>query len=276
MLEMGRDLPIDRHHRPPVTQRLDLPRPQVEHRLDGQDQARLQPQALSRPPVVRHLRVFVRPRADTVPGQRLRHTTARRDADPLDRRADVPDVQARARGIDTAPQRILGHFQQTPHPGLDLSNREGHRPVPIVPLVTDPHVDADDVTLTEDPLPRRDAVHDLVIDARAQRRRKAVQPLERRRRVVVAADALFRPLVQFARAHARSYLVGDLIQHLRDDLASSRDQLDLIVRLQPDQEQSNRLSSFFCTSSTVPTASSSRSNSAPPPYQPRTASVFSR
>ena len=97
----------------------------------------------------------------------------------LDRRADVRHPRARLDRVDPAEQRLLGHPQQLGRCRRDRPDRHRHRAVAVEPVELGAHVDRHDVALDQRPL-RRDAVHHLLVDRRADRRRIAVIPLERR------------------------------------------------------------------------------------------------
>ena len=92
-------------------------------------------------------------------------------------------------------------------PADDLADRHGDRRV-AVPAVDDrPAVDRDHVAVAEDGRRRRDAVHDLVVDRRADRRREAVVAEERRRRArppqITSRAIASRSAVRDARARPR-------------------------------------------------------------------------
>jgi hypothetical protein len=97
-----------------------------------------------------------------------------------------------------------------------------------VPAVQDrAAVQRDQVALGEHLLGRRDAVHDLLVDRGADRRREAVVALERRDRAGVADD-LLGDRVQVGRGDAGGDRVPHRVQRGGDDQAGAAHQLDLL------------------------------------------------
>src|SRR2546423_15588949 len=97
----------------------------------------------------------------------------------------------------------------------------------IVPFQPHADVDRDDVTLFDHSLFRRNAVHDLLIDRRADARREIVKALERGRRTWMRSNEIVGDLVQIHRRHARTHAPLKEMHRLREDLAATRHDLNL-------------------------------------------------
>jgi hypothetical protein len=117
-------------------------------------------------------------------------------------------------------------------------------------------------------------VDNLLVYAGAERRRESVEALERRRRSFVATDPFLGPAIEIGGAHPGANHAGNLVEHVGDNLASVRDDLDLFVGLQRDHERPTTLSSSSYTASTEPTAASLRKTGVFP-YQRSSGSVCS-
>ena len=181
VLEVRRQAPVLRHRRPAVRQHLHRRLARVHHRLDREDHALRQPRPASR---------RCRSSESAAPrGARCRCRGRRTRAPPktrcastccLHRRADVRHPRARldrARSRDRATSSVTCSSRSAS--GETLPDRHRHRRVAEEPVQLRAHVDRQDVALDQRPR-RRDPVHHLLVHRRANRRRVAVIPLERR------------------------------------------------------------------------------------------------
>src|SRR5262249_47104055 len=114
-------------------------------------------------------------------------------------------------------------------------------------------VEGHDVAVLEDALGRRNPVHDLVVQRRADASGKTVQPLERRHGPVVAADELFGDRVEFTRGNPRPDGTAQRLDGRSENFSSLRHQLHFARRLELDH----------ALSAPLPSASSARAVIAP-------------
>src|ERR687887_1674828 len=96
VLEMGRARAVPGHDRPAVLQHLGVGAALVEHRLDSQRQADVQPDSPPGATVIGHLRLLVHGGADAVADVLAHHAVARDGGHALHRVADVGQPVARA------------------------------------------------------------------------------------------------------------------------------------------------------------------------------------
>ena len=94
-----------------------------------------------------------------------------------------------------------------------------------MPIEAYANIDADDIALPQHPVGRWDTVNDLLIDARAESRRKAVKALKGRRRPLVVAYQFLRPAIKLRGAHPDTDTLLQSIEHVGYDLASMGDPL---------------------------------------------------
>ena len=129
--------------------------------------------------------------------------------------------------LDRLVQRLLGHPQQRRRFLRHLADRQRDRAVAVVAVERRADVDRDDVALLQHPPARRDAVDDLFVDRRANRRRIPVIALERRRRArrrairfsaSSSSSAVLTPGATFARQRR---------QHLADQASGLAHPLEL-------------------------------------------------
>src|SRR5205823_5724809 len=125
-----------------------------------------------------HLRVFVELAADAVPHEVAHDRVAVRLDNVLHRLADVRDAPPRPALGDRALERPLRDLHELLRLVAHLPDRDRARRVSNIPFVDDAEVEADDVALLQHLLLRRDPVHYLLVDARAQVRRIAEIALE--------------------------------------------------------------------------------------------------
>ena len=101
--------------------------------------------------------------------------------------------------------------------GAISPDADRHRRVAEKPAHLRAEVDRNDVALAQHRLRRRDAVHDLLVHRRANRRRIALVALERRHRAARANLALGKRIELFGR-HARRHRFAQLLEHVADQL----------------------------------------------------------
>ena len=119
--------------------------------------------------------------------------------DRLHGRPNVANMIARLRGVDTSRERLLRHVEQSLGLRIDLAHGDRDGAIGEVPFVTDADVDRDDVPILQYALWRRNAVHDLAIDRRADAAGKAIEALEGRRGAIVGTNEVFGDLVELTR-----------------------------------------------------------------------------
>ena len=130
--------------------------------------------------VVRNLRLLVELRADPVADELAHHRKPVRLDVRLHRRADVRHPRAGAHRLESLVERRFGHRRAAaPRPATIAPTGTVTAAVPVEPVEPRAHVDRHDVAFDQRPL-RRNPVHHLLVHRRANRRRVAVIPLERR------------------------------------------------------------------------------------------------
>src|SRR5215467_518246 len=166
VLEVRRGTAVSRFRRPLVAHP-HFRAPRVNHRLDSDHHAFLQPRAAPFFAVVRQVGLVVHPGTDAVP-DKLPHHRKTILLDPsLHRMADIAQPVARAHFFNRAIQRVPGHFEQLLHLGTNFPERNSHRRVCVVAVDFHPEINRDDVALAQFPFRRRNPVHDLAVHRRA-------------------------------------------------------------------------------------------------------------
>src|SRR6266702_1432587 len=251
VLEVGGQRPILGDHGPLVVQGADVRAADVHHGLDGEGHAGHEPGAALRLAVVRHLRVLVERRSDTVSDQLPHHRVARYLRHPLHCVTDVAHVVAGPSLGDASRQRLLGHREQPLRLRTHLPDGEGRRRVGVQPV--EPHADvhAQEIAFLEDAARGRYPVDDLLVDRRAQGGGEVVQSFERRAGAGVRADEVLGGVIELLGGDAASHLTRDQSQGLRHDAAGGGHRLDLARRLDGDHRPMMRWISV-AISSTVP------------------------
>src|SRR5690242_15906274 len=97
--------------------------PSIDHRLDRDDHAFLQPRAAAFFTVIRQVRLVVHPSTDAVPDKLPHHRKTVLFDPALHRVANVPQAVAGAHLVDGAVQRFAGHLEQFLHLGPNLAHR---------------------------------------------------------------------------------------------------------------------------------------------------------
>ncbi len=139
---------------------------------------------------------------------------------------DVGDPAAEVRGGDPAPHRLLGDADQLAHLVGYVADRDRRGGVAVPALDDRPAVDRHDVALFEHPV-AGDAVHDLVVDRRAQGVPVARDALERRRRTA-AEDVLLRQLVELDGGHPGPHGLRQELEGLPDHQTRPAHARDLV------------------------------------------------
>src|SRR5205085_11834941 len=153
--------------RPFVGKRLRTGTAGVHHRLDRDRKARNKFFPTLGLPVVGHLWLLVKFGAESVAHEITHDAELRALHDRLHGRPNVANMIARLRGVDTSRERLLRHVEQSLGLRIDLAHGDRDGAIGEVPFVTDADVDRDDVPILQYALWRRNAVHDLAIDRRA-------------------------------------------------------------------------------------------------------------
>ena len=238
-------------HRPAVLQRPGLLAAGHEHRLDGEAQAWLEPDAGVRVigGEIEHRRILVHQLADAVAAVPADDAVAGLVADGLHRGADVTDAvpglgcrdpghQCQARRVDER-DRLGGACVAT-------AADERARPVAVPPLVDDPDVDRHHLPPL-DLAVAGDAMDDLVVDRDAGGRlvgvrvRRVVPPAaqvaQERRDAARDADVPLGQTVDLSRRDAGPEGLLDQRQDLRHDAPRGPHPRDLVPRLGRDLHQ---------------------------------------
>src|SRR5438270_13003752 len=154
MLEVRRRAAI-RSFRDPLVPHPHFRAAGIDHGLDGDDHAFLQPRAASFLAVIRKVGLVMHPGADAVP-DKLPHHRETVLLDPaLHGMADVAEAVASAHLVNRAVVRLAGHIQHllSLRPHLPQSDR--HRGVRIITVHFHPEIDRDDIAFAQLALGRR-------------------------------------------------------------------------------------------------------------------------
>ncbi len=152
--------------------------------------------------------------------------------------ADVAHVIPDGGRLDARLEGPLRHLEQAGHLRRHLA--DGHRGggIHVEPVQQDTAIDAQRVTLDQHAPRRRNAVHDLVVDGRAQRRREPVESLEGGLGPLTTANEVLRQPIQRRRADARRGLRPDQPEGVCEDAARRDHRLDFACRLDRDHTPS--------------------------------------
>src|SRR5690606_19559543 len=113
--------------RPSVGQGADVGRAEVEHRLDGEDEAYLQRHSTPGLPVVGNLRLLVWLPADAVSHQVANDAVARFIRWRLNGRADITESVAGANLLDPEFEGGACDVEEVRYLGRDVADRDGDR-----------------------------------------------------------------------------------------------------------------------------------------------------
>ncbi len=218
-------LPVGGDHRPVVLQHLHLPGAGVQHRLQGQDHARLQARVGPGGYVVGDLRLLVQRETDAVAAELAHHLETVGAGVLVDRRGNLADPVAGHRGLHPAGQALTRDGQQARPLGGDRAHRQADRGVAEVAAQVDADVQADDVPGAQ-LLPAGDAVDDLFVDRDAEGGREVVVAQEGRLPSPLA-ERLAGEVVQLGGADPFPHQPGQLLEGPRQDGAGLPDPGDL-------------------------------------------------
>src|SRR5208283_4867973 len=206
----------------------------VHHRLDRQHHALGQLGALAFLAEVRNLRRLVQLRSDAVPDKFPNYAEARRFHVLLDRRSNVPNRVANLHLLDAPIERCFGYFEQLLQFRREfVAYRYRNGGVSVIAVEDHTAVDRNDVARLEDPLFRRDPMHDLLVDRCAEHARIAVISLECRR-CTQFRNQLLGGFRQVNRRYAGCDHTLQVIQHLANDVAAVPHLLNFRRRLADD------------------------------------------
>ncbi len=207
-----------------------------DHRLHRQRQPALELRSTAGSAVVGHVGRLVHRGADAVAGELLEDPVVAALADVgLDGVRDVADPAAEPGGGEAGPHRALGdphqlgRPRQAPRPTATVIAASPCQPSTIAPQsieITSPS--------REHPV-ARDAVHDLVVDRRADRGREGrVAVALERRDTAVRADVVLGDRVELAGGDAGTYGGAQHLERLTGQQAGDAHLLDLVGRLDLD------------------------------------------
>src|SRR5262245_36009317 len=97
---MGRGLAVKRDHRPAILENFYLFRSEIDHRLDGDNQARLDLESLPALDVVQDRRILMKSPADTVAAEFPNDAEVVGFRETLHRSGNIRDVVSRNGGFD--------------------------------------------------------------------------------------------------------------------------------------------------------------------------------
>ena len=234
---MGRRKSVHRLHRPSVGEDLHLIGAQVDHGLHGDGHAGVE--ALPRPGgvVVGDLRVLVHLPPDAVAHIVADHAVAVPFGVLLHGLGDVGDPIAHPAELESFEEALPRHLHQLLELRLHLPAEEGPGGVPVEPVQDGAEVAADDVAVSQDPLPG-DAVDHLVVHRNAHAGGVARVPQEGGR-CAAAHDVLVGQLVEVSGGDAGADVLAQQLQGLPHHLAGRLHLHELAGRLEGDHASSS-------------------------------------
>ncbi len=217
MLPLRRQAAVFGLDGPAVAHFADLALAGVDHRLDGEDHARLEFIERAGTAVVQHLRLFVEDLADAVAAEFAHHAVAGFFRVLLDHVADVAQVRARLDLGDAQPHALISDLRQALGQDRWLANEEHAAVVAVVAVLDDGDVEVDHVAVLEH-LVARDAVADHVIDRGADGfrvRSIAGRAVVQRRwnRALHVEHVFVAEAIELAGGHARFDEGRNVVQH---------------------------------------------------------------
>ena len=219
MFELRRQRTVARHRRPAVVEQFHLRPAKVDHRLDGEDHARLEQRALAGLASMDDVRRVVEHPADAVAAEIAHHRAALRLGERLDRVADVAEGVARPRRGDAATETRPGDVDQPPRLQRHVADQVHPAGVAVPAVDDDGHVDVDDVAVLQ-ALGTGNAVADDVIDADA--RGMGVAAVEdRRRHRAGRPDERLDPVVEVGGQRLRHDVRHEHVEDARGKLSGS-------------------------------------------------------
>src|ERR671914_1241224 len=140
----------------------------VDHRLDGEDHARLELKSRPRFTIMEHLRFFMELTADAMTAILAHDRKTMGLGVTLDGVADVAQLRARPHLVDPDPQAFIAHLDQTPGPNSGFTDKEHAAGIPMIAMLDNGDINVDDVSFLEF-LVSRDPVADDVVNRGADR-----------------------------------------------------------------------------------------------------------
>src|SRR6266849_3333402 len=229
VFKMRTETAVDRHGRPLISEHSRFRLAVVHHGLDSEYHALSQLRAMTPGSEVRHLRLFVQPRADTVANKLSNYAEAVGLDMLLNRGSNVAHRVADAHLLNSAVKRFFRDRQQLAQFRLDRFDRNRNRSVSVVPIEHHAAIDGDDIAFLHRPLFRRNAMHDLFIHRGAQHAGIIVIPLKRRLSAKIL-DLLCRGTLQIHGGDAGSHHSPYMIENLAHDAAAFPHLLNLSRR----------------------------------------------
>src|SRR5581483_5176128 len=133
VLEMRRIGAVTRHRSPAVFPHLRIGLAGIDHRLDGQHHAFLQPWVLVLPVhIVWHLRLLVQPGADSVAYELANYRKPVGHHMPLDRSTHVEETVAGSHLANCQFERFTGHLHEPQHVLAHLADSDCQRRVAVI------------------------------------------------------------------------------------------------------------------------------------------------
>lgn len=170
--------------------------------------------------------------ADTVANVFADHAVTERLRVTLHSGGNVTDVPAVSGSVNSGPERLLSHAQETERLLRCLTASDSDGRVADKAIHGSAKIDADDVTLLENPLVCWDSMHDLVVNRNANgcgigwcSRHLVVQ---KGWRYAAALVFLSNEIVEVFRRHARANRVRKNLKRLADNLTGAAHRLNFI------------------------------------------------
>ena len=240
---MGGQPAVGGRGRPFVVEDPDAVPARAHHGFDGDDHARAEPDAAIRPAVIGDLRFLPETAADPVSAQVADHRVSVGFHVFLHRVADVADTVPRLRFLDPLVHRRPRDVQQPLRLGRDPADGEGKGRIAVVRIDDHGEIEAEDVPFLDRPPRAGDAVHDLLVDGRADRGGKGWMeggPVSQKGRgAFVVPYHLPGDFVQIGRGDTRLDGFTHALQRCGGGLAAPPDGIDLFFGLDNDAHSLN-------------------------------------
>ena len=239
MLPLGGVAAVLRDRGPAVGEDLHVPLAGVDHGLDGERHARLDPHSRPGLPVVEDLRLLVEHPPDTVAAELAHDGAVVALGMVLDRVPDVAEPGARPHPLDPAPHALAADPGDPLADERRLADEEHAAGIAVVAILDHRDVDVDDVAVLQPPI-ARDAVADHVVDRRADGLRKAAVVEWGGDRLLLLHDVPVADGVELSGGHPRGHVRLDHLQHLRGEPSGDAHPVDFFGGLDGDRHTAGR------------------------------------
>src|SRR5262245_57204172 len=162
MFEMRRKASVHRYRRPSILKNLDGSATHVDHRFNREDHPSLQSRTLPRPPIIRHLRLFMQLPANPMADKLCYDRITSRFHMPSNCMPNVGQAITHDRLLDSKIHGLFSHSHQASNLFGRLPNRNCDRGISVESADDRSQIESDDIPFLQYSL-GRDPVDDLLI-----------------------------------------------------------------------------------------------------------------